>query len=110
MNEDLSRDELMKRVNWYSGKFGPYVEKKGLHNWKNLFKKPTMSEMIVLVMLIMALFLWWTYSHDIKECKIIVAECNEILNPTIPNQGSFNFSDDFDFSDDYLIIVGDEEG
>jgi len=35
-----------------------------LHNWKNLFRKPTLYECIILVMLILALFMWWAYSID----------------------------------------------
>jgi len=78
---NLSRDELIKRVYWYDKKFGPYVEKKGLHNWKNLFRKPTLYECVILIMLLMALFMWWAYSHDMEECRKIVEEYNAYLNP-----------------------------
>jgi len=86
---NLSRDELMKRAYWYDKKYGPYIEKKGLHNWKNLFRKPTLYECIILIMLLMALFMWWAYNHDIEECKKIVAEYNAYLNYTL---------DPFDYS------------
>lgn len=78
---NLSRDELMKRVFWYKKKFGPYIEKKGLHNWKNLFRKPTLYEWVILIMVVMALFMAWAYSYDVGECKKIVKEFNTYLNP-----------------------------
>ncbi len=79
---DLQRHELMKRVYWYEKKFGPYIEKKGKHNWKNLFRKPTLHEWIILIMLTMSLFLWWAYNQDMESCREIIMECNAYLNPT----------------------------
>jgi len=88
---NLSRDKLMKRAYWYEKKYGPYIEKKGLHNWKNLFRKPTLYECVILIMLLMALFMWWAYSHDMEECKKIVGECNAYLNPI----SYINFTDNY---------------
>lgn len=68
-NFQLSREELEKRLNWYSNKYGPYIQKRGLHNWKNLFRKPNLHEWIILIMITMALFIGWAYNHDISQCR-----------------------------------------
>lgn len=44
-------------------------EKRGLHNWRNLFRKPTLMEWIVLFLLLMLLFTAWGYSRDISVCR-----------------------------------------
>mgnify|MGYP003146781459 CR=1 FL=1 len=67
--ENLSRDELLKRVEWYEKRFGPSIEKRGIHNWKNLFKKPTVNELMILFMLIMGGFVAWAYQRDVALCK-----------------------------------------
>jgi len=61
--------ELTKRLKWYENKYGPYVEKRGLHNWKNLFKKPTFMEMVVMALMVGYLIIAFMYFHDIKACK-----------------------------------------
>ena len=61
--------QLQKKVKWYEKRFGPYIEKKGLHNWKNLFRKPTTYEWIILLMMITALFLFWAYRQDLTACQ-----------------------------------------
>jgi len=43
--------------------------KRGLHNWRNLFRKPTLNEWIILFMLILSLFLAWAYKTDIQKCN-----------------------------------------
>ena len=48
----LDREELIKRVSWYEKKYGSYVEKRGVGNFKNLFKMPTMNEWIIFFMII----------------------------------------------------------
>ncbi len=92
---NLPRSSLLKRVYWYEKKYGPYVKKKGSHNWKNLFRKPTLQEWTVLFMLIMSLVLWWAYNQDMESCREIVKECNNILNPILnysDNWGNFSFN------------------
>ena len=61
--------ELQKRLKWYEAKYGPYIEKPGLKNWKNLFRKPTMMEWTVLALLILILFGGWAYNNDIQTCQ-----------------------------------------
>lgn len=64
---NLPRGELMKRVYFYEKKYGPYIEKKGLHNWRNLFRKPTLYEWVILVMILMAVFMGLAYSSEISN-------------------------------------------
>ena len=65
----LSREELEARLRWYGNKYGSYIGNRGVHNWKNLFGKPTFSEWTILFMLILMLFVGWAYQHDVAECK-----------------------------------------
>ncbi len=44
-------------------------EKRGLHNWRNLFRKPTLQDWLIFFMLVMILFLAWAYQRDITVCK-----------------------------------------
>jgi len=61
--------QLEKENIWFRQKYGHYIEKRGLNNWRNLFRKPTLLEWTILFMLIMALFIAWAYQHDIKQCR-----------------------------------------
>jgi len=65
----MDNPELTKRLVWYENKYGPYIEKKGLHNWKNLFKKPTFMEMVVLFLLIGYIVIAFIYVQETKMCK-----------------------------------------
>lgn len=60
----MEKEELEKRLKWYEKKFGPYIEKRGLHNWKNLFRWPTMYEWVIFGMIILSLFMYWAWNHD----------------------------------------------
>src|SRR3990167_3860271 len=71
---ELTKEELEKRIDWYGKKYGPYIEKKGLHNWKNLFRKPTLLEWTILIMLLMGLFMGWAYSYDVKQCRQVIQD------------------------------------
>lgn len=81
-NIDLSDDELLKRVTWYEKRYGPYIEKRGLHNWKNLFRRPTLLEWTVLGMLILVLFMTFAYQSDIKACQ---SNCDQICLARLTN-------------------------
>lgn len=100
-DSELSKEELLKRVNWFEKKYGPYIEKRGLHNWKNLFRKPTLYEWVILFMTLMALFIFWAYQQDMAECREIIIECNAILNPV----GSSINASEF-FKEDKIIEEG----
>ena len=66
----MNEEELIKQLKWYENRYGPYIPKAGLRNWKNLFRKPTLQEWTILFMLLMGLFMAWAYYHDIEACKI----------------------------------------
>jgi hypothetical protein len=86
MGDKMEKEELEKRIRWYEKRYGPYLEKRGLHNWKNLFGKPTNNlfgkptnlEWTILVMLLLGLFMGWAYSHDVEECKRVIKNLPEI--------------------------------
>lgn len=65
----MDKIELEKRVRWYDKKYGPYIEKRGFHNWKNLFRKPSLYEWAILFMLLMVPLMAMTYNQDIAECR-----------------------------------------
>ena len=69
MDNEPSREELEKKLSWFSKKYGPYIEKRGLGNWRNLFAKPTLSEWTILFMLLMMGFVAWAYLADTEECR-----------------------------------------
>lgn len=76
--EYLNEVEMKKQLAWYSKKYGPYIEKRGLKdNWKNLFRKPTLLEWTILFMLVMGLFSAWAYNQDIQSCRDFVKTFNE---------------------------------
>lgn len=65
----LSQEELEKRIQWYEKRYGPYIEKRGFHNWKNLFRWPNTYEWTILAMLLMSLFIAFAYQSDVKSCQ-----------------------------------------
>jgi len=67
-DNELSREEIEKRLSWFSNKYGHYIEKRGLHNWRNLFRKPTISEWTILFMLLLVGFMGWAYQEDVSTC------------------------------------------
>jgi len=74
-------NKLTKENEWYEKKYGPYIEKRGLHNWKNLFAKPNILEWTILVMLLLALFMGWAYQRDFKVYEQNIQQnCCEICN------------------------------
>ena len=79
---ELSREELTARLKWYENRYGPYITSRGIHNWKNLFRKPNYYEWIILVMLMMSLFIAWAYQHDISACREYMAQETIIIKPT----------------------------
>ena len=65
----MDNEELNKRLSWYSKRYGPYIEKRGLKNWRNLLRKPTVYEWTILFMIIMAYFMSWAYQVDTATCR-----------------------------------------
>lgn len=84
--KSLTDEEKIKRLRWYEKKYGAYIEKRGFHNWKNLFRKPTMYEWTILFMIIMALFIAWAYQRDIAVCRETIKKDVAVCRETIKNQ------------------------
>ena len=84
-------EEANKQLAWYEKKYGPYIIERGIGNWKNLFKKPSLNDWIVLILLIMAIGLAFAYQHDITSCKEYIANQSIYIPfggqnmPTLPN-------------------------
>ena len=75
MVDDIRQNEnkeLIKQLTYFEHKYGPYIEQRGLKNWRNLFKKPTLLEGTILFMLIMALFIAWAYQRDTALCREMI--------------------------------------
>lgn len=99
MNEGLDLEESKKRLLWYEKKYGPYIEARGLNNFKNLFRKPTLYEWTILFMLILTLLGAYAYNRDISVCHKFIEESiereariNDIVNEelTKSQQPTFN--------------------
>jgi len=69
-----------------------YKTKVGLSNWKNLFRKPTLDDWMVLIILIFLMFSAYAYILDTKTCKetlnnldIICSYYNSAISLNITN-------------------------
>lgn len=69
--------------------------KRGPHNWRNLFKKPTTSDWLILIILIITLVGAYAYYHDTKTCRETIQNL-----PTICMQ--------YEFSQDKIAKVNSE--
>lgn len=74
MDNDMS---MLEKVEFYEKTYGPIIKERGLKNWKNLFKKPTFQDWIILAMLIIMLFSAYAYQNDIKICREYIKEQNQ---------------------------------
>ena len=92
-------DKDYEDLKWYKNKYGPRIEKRGVHNWKNLFRKPTLNEWIVLFCVLFALTLTFFYNVDIKNCYGLVEDIFE---------RPYNYSEFFNW--DYVNSNGEIEG
>jgi len=86
----------------------------GVHNWKNLFRKPTLDEYIMLFIILMTLFSYYQYNKDINTLREYYEDgdyCSYIiqLNNPEPNTNSLNLLDNLDLSNNSLVLY-DEEG
>jgi len=74
-------NKLTKENNWYNKKYGPYIDKRGLDNWKNLFRRPNLLEWTIFIMLLLALFMGWAYTRDFKVYEQNIQQnCCEICS------------------------------
>lgn len=51
-----------------------YKVETGLHNWKNLFRMPTLDEWITLFIIIMVILSAYAYKHDIENLNSFYEE------------------------------------
>jgi hypothetical protein len=58
-----------EKVTWYEKRYGPVIERRGLHNWKNLFRKPNIYEWTILFMIILTILSGFLYMEDTKTCR-----------------------------------------
>jgi hypothetical protein len=58
--------------------------KPGMHNWKKLFRRPSIEEMITLFIILGVIAIYFTYQNDIKQYEDYISKnCN-------PNSNSLN--------------------
>ena len=92
------------KLKWYEKNYGPYIEKRGLKNWKNLFRKPTMRDLLLLIILAGVLLSAWAYKSDIQTCqetlKNFPNDVCEACSQSLQMKDEYEdiFSDDFDYS------------
>jgi len=99
-NWKMEKEELEKRIKWYENKYGPYIEDRGLHNWKNLFRKPSLYEIVILSMVILSLFMYWAYSVDVNNSfQNGYNTClnNFTYNPIIPDYSNITIERGFNY-------------
>lgn len=76
------------------------VEKRGFHNWRKLFRKPTLYEWTILFMLILSLFMSWAYQRDIQEYRNFLKDietnacaiCQQQISSITPSLNLTNFT------------------
>lgn len=55
-----------------------YELKTGIQNWKNLFRKPTLYEVVILVILTLSILSFFQYDSSLNNTAIFVANtCKE---------------------------------
>ena len=69
-------DKDYEDLNWYKDKYGPRITTRGLHNWKNLFRKPTLNEWVAFICIVLVLFTTFAYKIDMNNCQ---AQIEDIL-------------------------------
>jgi|TARA_R100000093_G_scaffold22283_2_gene12689 hypothetical protein len=66
---------------------------------KELFRKPTGHDYLILFILICIFFLVWAYKHDINACGEVLQACEDNCYPNLVNpQAPRWMADEFDFN------------
>jgi len=78
------------------GRFNPKTDKRGLHNWKNLFKKPTTEDIIILLLLLLTFFNSWSYNRDMNACQDFYEDKTENLYIFSDSNQNLSFSQDYE--------------
>ena len=95
--------EMEKRLKFYEDKYGPYVEKRGLHNWKNLFRRPSMNEWIILILLICCVAFAFTAQMNASICQGAIDYWNQAHAPMFGTPVNFSAINN-------ISIIGDLNG
>lgn len=96
MKDNMETKEVKQKVCHHCGSTYTPI-KRGLHNWKNLFRKPSVDDLITLFIIVMILFAMWAYKHDIAECqKCLQADYEAWKNYS---EGHKNSSSYFNYDD-----------
>jgi len=67
-----------------------YNQTVGLHNWKNLFRKPTIDDWITLFIIMMVLFSLYAYKQDTALCRQYIKEQQEnFVNLNITDETNY---------------------
>jgi hypothetical protein len=92
----------------------PINTKIGIDNWKNLFRRPTLDDWVVLIILMLLLLAAFAYTTDTKACRetiqnldmICLQRMNNIANTTWNGAPSVNSN--VTFHNNTSLIVGNE--
>lgn len=63
-------------------------QKRGLQNWRNLLRWPTLDEWINIFIIVMVLFAAWAYKHDIASCQEALTGCVDDCNGQLSIQAA----------------------
>ena len=72
-----------------------YNTKLGLGNWKNLFRKPTIDDWIVLLIIVLLLVAAYAYTVETKSCREVFSNAtrlDEICRSRIANQINYSWN------------------
>ncbi len=97
---ELTNEEMKRKLDWYTKKYGPYVEKRGLGNWRNLFVIPNNYEWTILFMLVMSLFIAWAYQVDTSACREALDNLEGVC---------FNYCSQGNYAEDSYGVVNDSQ-
>jgi hypothetical protein len=61
------------------------IKDRGLHNWRNLFKKPNENQWLILAVLLFVLVAALLYRRDMAACHALYEGCVPAIQ-TIPQQ------------------------
>jgi hypothetical protein len=69
-----------------------YETKVGMKNWKNLFRKPTMDDWIVLIILILLMAASYAYVTETKACKEVFTNATKLDQICLLRQNQLNYT------------------
>jgi hypothetical protein len=69
-----------------------YETKIGFDNWKNIFRKPTLDDWIVLVILILLLVAAFAYTTETKICRETFSNLSKLDEICMKRQNQINYT------------------